>query len=867
MITISSFITLSLILFAIRFGSFLISFPSNFDNLWHVGEQSLFPGWTSIALAVIAIIVILQFTSRLKSATEKTKTAYHIYIAITYILLTLFSRDVSNTFSYQYILQAYKTNTELLTTMIQQDLFFESPYSFWWLLFMVGAILFSKKKKILEYSIPLWILPFSFINYCKLNDISQCLMLASLAIASLGLKYSKGRSSLPYLLIQFIVSISITTFISTIPSKAYSFKYLCQIFAMFYIPAFILVFSCLREKNPKDSATTWIVPSFINFCLLLPLFRLPTQYCFINVLTFLTTFSFTGKIALIASFITLISYLLSKFSEKSGKIVFISLSALISSAYILDSLLFYYSNFRLDYSTLRWTAAMGDAFSTTFKTCMTYLSGKALLITLFAIILLIILAMRSKKILRNESSFRFTFLMLLISSHIVSSGLTFSDVIPIILRDPAVEFAKTVPITIIKNNSIDINTIKEGFKSCYLPLKEYPDSPNPTKGNQQNLILVTLESVHWKYLNLLSESESTTPELSKLKDRMEIFPYFFSVFPESTCADFSVVTGLQAPNHLYIEEKSLFTFPTIANELKKRNYNNYFFCSENPVDGNLISIIKAMPFDYSFYYNLSDIKASVDSWTWGYKEESMVKEIINFLKENNNSNPYFLWYRTVYPHAPFEIFPSEQKRFFANAENEIVSSYLNNLLYLDKQLANLVRGIDELDKNKARKTIIAFVADHGEMLEEKENRGMKGHGTLATAHLTNVPFIIINPQKSEPIINHNYGSQIDVFPTLLAKLELNHSINSFGQGSSLLSDVASKPIYLSSMNSIALVENGYYFDFVNKNSPNANISKLSLDSNYKVKFQKITSWEGKDLYEKFTRTKKYFELNKQIMEK
>lgn len=867
MITFSSFITLAIILFIIRFTSIFISFPSTFDNLWHVGEQNHFPYWTSIILAIIAIAVLIQFVIKLKCSSEKTKLAFHGYITIIYAVLTFFSRDVSNTFSYQYIVQAYQTNKELLTTLILQDLFFEAPYSFWWLIFMICAIVFSKKKNILEYSIPLWIVPFSFIDYCHFNDISQCLLLSSLIITSLGLKYSKGRSSLIYLIIQFILSLAIISFVYTIPSKAYSFKYLCQIFAVFYIPSFILLFLCQKGKNPETSASTWIIPSFVNFCLLLPLFRLPTQYCLINVLAFSTTFIFSGKILLTTGFITFISYLISKISKKSAKIAFILMSISAAIAYLIDAILFYYSNFRLDYSTIRWTISMGDAFSTTFKTCLKYFSTNSLFIIGIYIILLSILTIKTKNIIHKKSNFQFTFLMLLISSNLTCSLASFSDVIPIILRDPIIELAKTIPVQTIEKNSLNYSTLKSGFESCNLPLKEYAEIQNPTNGNQYNLLLITLESVHWKYLNLFSENENTFPELRKLENRMEIFPYFFSVFPESTTADFSVITGLQAPGHLFIEEKSIFTFPTITNELKKRGYNNYFFSSENPVDGNLISIIKTMPFDYSFYYNPSNLKASVDSWTWGYKEESMTDEITDFLTKNNNSNPYFLWYRTVFPHAPFEIFTSEKPQTFKNAENETVYNYLNNLLYLDKQLAKLVKNIDELDKkNNNRRTVIALVADHGEMLGEKENKGRNGHGSLATAHLTNIPFIIINPENSNLKINKNYGSQIDVVPTLLEKLELKPSIKGFGQGSSLISDIASRPIYLSSMNSFALVENGYYFDFVNKNSPNANISKLSLDSEYKVNFEKITSWNGPDLFEKYSRTKKYFELNQQLME-
>ncbi|MBP5469331.1 MAG: hypothetical protein J6Z11_08815, partial [Candidatus Riflebacteria bacterium] len=115
-------------------------------------------------------------------------------------------------------------------------------------------------------------------------------------------------------------------------------------------------------------------------------------------------------------------------------------------------------------------------------------------------------------------------------------------------------------------------------------------------------------------------------------------------------------------------------------------------------------------------------------------------------------------------------------------------------------------------------------------------------------------------------INKNFGSQVDVLPTLLDKLKIGSSSKHFGFGQNLISDTASRPIYLSSIHSMALVENGYYFDFRDKKSSNAIISEISLSSDSKPVFMPVSQWSPLDIQEKYNRTKRFFELNKQLME-
>ena len=145
---------------------------------------------------------------------------------------------------------------------------------------------------------------------------------------------------------------------------------------------------------------------------------------------------------------------------------------------------------------------------------------------------------------------------------------------------------------------------------------------------------------------------------------------------------------------------------------------------------------------------------------------------------------------------------------------------------------------------------------------------LTGHGLNTTPQLQNVVCIFIKPDSDGLKINKNFGSQIDIFPTILDYLKLEPSIERYEQGQSLdRNDLASRPIYLSSMKSYALVENGYFFEFRDKNSPNFKVTKLDFsDSDLKPTYQTLSNWpDHNEIYEKYKRVKKFFTIQKEFL--
>ena len=127
-----------------------------------------------------------------------------------------------------------------------------------------------------------------------------------------------------------------------------------------------------------------------------------------------------GNISIILGFILLLTFIAGRISIKLEKFTFYLMSGIVISYYILDSLLYHYSHFRINQQTLVWTMAMNDITGTTIKTCLNYLNLETWLIMALSIIIIALLLKKSNTLFKRESSFKFFCLTIILSSQISS---------------------------------------------------------------------------------------------------------------------------------------------------------------------------------------------------------------------------------------------------------------------------------------------------------------------------------------------------------------------------------------------------------------------------------------------------------------
>jgi arylsulfatase len=214
---------------------------------------------------------------------------------------------------------------------------------------------------------------------------------------------------------------------------------------------------------------------------------------------------------------------------------------------------------------------------------------------------------------------------------------------------------------------------------------------------------------------------------------------------------------------------------------------------------------------------------------------------IDFLDQHPANQPFFLWVSYVHPHHPFnppapydtmydpadmplplwresevEGWPEAYRRkYFArkggheaigmcDLQDEdwqrIMAYYYGMISQIDK---NIGRLFDALSRHgQLENTVIVFTADHGENLGDHH---LLFKGTTYDC-VTNVPFIVSWPGNAHPAETRALlTSSIDIMPTVLDLVGVEHPSPSPLQGASLLPALADQNVRV---RDAVLIENG-----------------------------------------------------------
>jgi phosphoglycerol transferase MdoB-like AlkP superfamily enzyme len=343
-------------------------------------------------------------------------------------------------------------------------------------------------------------------------------------------------------------------------------------------------------------------------------------------------------------------------------------------------------------------------------------------------------------------------------------------------------------------------------------------APQPNEGSRpgasgtaqdMNVVVIFQESTYNEFLSLFDGTNNTEPLLAKYKDRMELFPNFYSSFAGSINARFATFTGLypvadfNAFTSHHVPVKSLFEV------LHDNGYSNSLFYSSF--------------FDYTGFRDFlkgREIEEMYDADTmpsprtnqvsWGLREDETLGAIKDKIKKYAVAKQKFcLTYVPAAPHNPFDGIPDRFRKRTQAAYGDFTPAYVNELTFMDWVVTSIV---DQLkDSGLLDKTLIVITGDHGEMLGA--NGGPIGHGWAFTPELGNVPLIVLNPNRRGYRVNDTLGSQVDVLPTLLDLLGISLPAGQLYQGTSLYSSNANpnRTIYLNAFRQYGILESGLLF--------------------------------------------------------
>jgi hypothetical protein len=297
-----------------------------------------------------------------------------------------------------------------------------------------------------------------------------------------------------------------------------------------------------------------------------------------------------------------------------------------------------------------------------------------------------------------------------------------------------------------------------------------------------NVVLVFLESSYNRHLSLFGGSEETQPLLSKYKNRMELFPNFFSNFAGSIQARFATFTSLYPVRDFTRFTRDRVPVKSIFEALHGQGYECSLFYSSYFDYTGFRDFLRNRGIDGLYDADTMPGERSGERISWGLKEEETLGAMrAQISRYATNGAKFFLTYVPAAPHYPYDCVPPAFRKYKIGTMNDYTPSYLNELLYIDSILAGIV---DQLrDSGLLEKTLVVITDDHGEMTGE--NGSAIGHGWVLTPELANAPLIIMDPEKAGYRVNYRVGSQVDLLPTILDVLRIPLPAGQLYQGRSL----------------------------------------------------------------------------------
>jgi phosphoglycerol transferase MdoB-like AlkP superfamily enzyme len=318
-----------------------------------------------------------------------------------------------------------------------------------------------------------------------------------------------------------------------------------------------------------------------------------------------------------------------------------------------------------------------------------------------------------------------------------------------------------------------------------LGLGDFETPPGPAVGvapRDLNVLLIFQESSYNKYLSLFGCAEDTQPLLSKYRDRMELFPDFFSNFASSIHARFATFTSLYPTKDFNAFTLERVGVKSVFEILHDHGYSCSLFYSSFFDYTGFGDFLRNRGLEEMYDANNMPGQRTTERVSWGLREEETLGAIRSQIKRYAAyGQRFFLTYVPAAPHYPYEKVPETFHKYKTGRMGDYTPLYLNELLYMDWVQASILDQLKE--SGLLEKTLVVITDDHGEMLGADD--GQIGHGWALTPELANAPLIILDPQNPGYRVNATIGSQVDLLPTLMDRLRIPMPGDQLYEGRSL----------------------------------------------------------------------------------
>jgi len=298
---------------------------------------------------------------------------------------------------------------------------------------------------------------------------------------------------------------------------------------------------------------------------------------------------------------------------------------------------------------------------------------------------------------------------------------------------------------------------------CLVPA--YGIAPSPVPSEDTNVLLITIDTLRYDRISILSDKYVKTPHIDDLARRSVIFTRAYAHDSLTRPSHANILTGTTPLYHGVSDNpgfKLESRYLTLTEHLKAERYRTAAFI------GNFILDHR---FGLAKGFDLYDDRGFIERTA-----EQVIRPALRWISAQPQK--WFCWIHLFDPHDPYAP-PSPFKEEYAK------DPYSGEAAYVDAQLGVL---FDALEKSgRLRKTIVILTSDHGEAFGEK---GEDHHGFFVYDNTLHVPLILFYPGVTPKTVREN-ACHIDIFPTVCDLLKLPIPIPI--QGESLLPIIAGKP--------------------------------------------------------------------------
>jgi phosphoglycerol transferase MdoB-like AlkP superfamily enzyme len=338
------------------------------------------------------------------------------------------------------------------------------------------------------------------------------------------------------------------------------------------------------------------------------------------------------------------------------------------------------------------------------------------------------------------------------------------------------------------------------------PLTNVPDMSKKAHGNQKNVIMIVLESVRAYETSLFDAEYSLTPNLDKISKKGVSLPNFYASNRQTVKAEQALLCSAidymgDAP---YALKHGVFNGDCLPKILAQNGYETHWFHGYTKEFFNRKQYHKSIGFEniYAKEEFEADGYDSANDIGWGVPDTILFDTVFKKLESlDKESKPFFMEVLTLTNHQPFDWDYGEltlAPNRYDKADHKY-KNYQKGIIYTDKALGQFW---DKFKRSKfAENTVVIITADHGVPFYPSEKMAAAEKREI----LFRIPFILIDPDTTEPAVITTQLSQLDVAPTVLSMLDIS-STNAF-IGRPFYGDSATqsdRPILLLSSNGLSV---------------------------------------------------------------